>query len=306
MGFAHIEETPRHAVETPGVECTWTNLGAAADSVAIGLRRIEIPPGKRPTPPHNHAGEEEIFYVLGGDGLCWLDGTTHEVATGDCIVHLPGAHAHTLRAGPSGLDVLVLGERRPAELCELPRTGYGWLGHSGVQVGDGDSPWERDAALGEPEFPAPSPRPDNLVNVADAAPQQWGDGSVSSQRRNLGRAAGSASIGLKHVRVDPGKLSAPPHCHSAEEELFVVVDGEGTAIIGDDETAIRGGHVISRPAGTGEAHTFRAGTGGLTLLAFGTRVPDDVCWYPRSRKLFFRGLDVIGRLETVDYWDGED
>ena len=127
MGFAHIEEAPRHAVETPGVECTWTNLGAAADSVGIGLRRIEIPPGKRPTPPHNHAGEEEIFYVLGGDGLAWLDGVTHEVATGDCIVHLPGAHAHTLRAGPAGLDVLVLGERRPAELCELPRTGYGWL-----------------------------------------------------------------------------------------------------------------------------------------------------------------------------------
>jgi uncharacterized cupin superfamily protein len=306
MGFAHIEEAPRHAVETPGVECTWTNLGAASDSVAIGLRRIEIPPGKRSTPPHNHAGEEEIFYVLGGDGLSWLDGTTHEVATGDCIVHLPGAHAHTLRAGPSGLDVVVLGERRPAELCELPRTGSGWLGDSWVQVGAGESPWERDAALGEPEFASPSPRPDNIVNVADVAPQQWGDGSVSSQRRNLGRAAGSVSIGLKHVRVDPGKLSAPPHCHSAEEELFVVVDGDGTALIGDEETAIRGGHVISRPAGTGEAHAFRAGAGGLTLLAFGTRVADDVCWYPRSRKLFFRGLDVIGRLETLDYWDGED
>ena len=77
MGFAHIEEAPRHAVDTPGVECTWTNLGAAAETVGIGLRRIEIPPAKRPTPPHNHAAEEEIFYVLGGDGLSWLDGETH-------------------------------------------------------------------------------------------------------------------------------------------------------------------------------------------------------------------------------------
>lgn len=308
MGFAQIENAPRHAVETPGVECTWTNLGAASGSVALGLRRIEIPPGKRPTPPHNHAAEEEIFYVLGGDGLSWLDGTTHEVATGDCVVHLPGAHAHTLRAGPSGLDVLVLGERRPAEVCELPRTGYAWLGDSWAQVGADSSPWDRDAALGEPDFPAPSPRPQNIVNVADVAPQQWGSGagSVSSQRRDLGRAAGSVAVGLKQVRVDAGKLSAPPHCHSAEEELFVVVDGDGVALIGDDETQIRGGHVISRPAGSRVAHAFRAGDEGLTLLAFGTRVPDDACWYPRSQKVFFRGLGVIGRIETLDYWEGED
>jgi uncharacterized cupin superfamily protein len=306
MGFAHIDEAPRHTVDTPGVECTWTNLGVAAESVSIGLRRIEIPPGKRPTPPHNHAGEEEIFYVLGGDGLSWLDGETHEVGTGDCIVHPPGAHAHTLRAGPSGLDVLVLGERRPAELCELPRTGYGWLGQSWVEVGTGDSPWERDAAVGEPEFPAPSARPANIVSVHEVAPEQCGTGSVSSQRRDLGRAAGSASVGLKHVRVDAGRLSAPPHCHSSEEELFVVIDGDGVAVVGDEETPVRGGHVISRPAGTGLAHAFRAGPEGLTMLAFATRVPDDVCWYPRSRKVYFRGLGVIGRIEVVDFWDGEE
>ncbi len=306
MGFAHIDEAPKRTDATPGVESTWTNLGEASGSVDIGLRRVEIPPGKRPTPPHNHAAEEEIFYVLGGDGLAWLDGVTHEVATGDCIVHLPGAHAHTLRAGPSGLDVLVLGERRPAELCELPRTGAGWLGDSWLQVGGGDSPWERDAALGEPEFPAPSPRPGVIVNVADVAPQQWGDGSVSSQRRDLGAAAGSVSVGLKHVRVDPNRLSAPPHVHSAEEEIFVVLTGDGVALIGEDETPVRGGHVISRPAGSKEAHAFRAGDDGLTLLAFGTRVPDDMCWYPRSQKVFFRGLGVIGRVETLGYWDGED
>lgn len=306
MGFAHLDETPKHTDDTPGVESTWTNLGAAADTVAIGLRRIEIPPGKRPTPPHNHAAEEEIFYVLGGDGLAWLDGVTHEVTTGDCLVHLPGAHAHTLRAGPAGLDVVVLGERRPAELCELPRTGYGWLGDSWVKVGEDASPWDRDSALGEPDFPAPSARPDSIVNVHDVAPYRWGEGSCSSERRDLGRAAGSVNVGLKHVRVDPGKLSAPPHCHSAEEEIFVILEGDGAVLLGDEEVPVRGGHVIGRPAGTGVAHAFRAGDDGLTLLAFGSRVPDDMCWYPRSRKVSFRGLGVIGRLDELDYWDGED
>ena len=85
-----------------------------------------------------------------------------------------------------------------------------------------------------------------------------------------------------------------------------MLDGDGVALIGDEETPVRGGHVISRPAGSKEAHAFRAGDDGLTLLAFGTRVPDDVCWYPRSQKLYFRGLGVIGRVETLDYWDGEE
>ena len=306
MGFAHLDDARKHTDETPGVESTWSNLGGEADSVQLGFRRIEIPPGKRPTPPHNHHAEEEIFYVLGGDGLSWQDGTTYEVGTGDCIVHLPTAHAHTLRAGPAGLDVVVLGERRPTELCVLPRTGYGWLGASWVKAGDDASPWDRDAACGEPDFPAPSPRPANIVNVHDVAPRRWGEGSVATERRNLGGTAGSLSIGLTHIRVDPGRLSAPPHCHSAEEELFLVLDGTGTAIIGDEQTAVRGGHVISRPAGTGRAHAFRAGADGLTLLAFGQRVADDVRWYPQSQKIAFRGLGVIGRLELTDYWDGED
>jgi uncharacterized cupin superfamily protein len=54
------------------------------------------------------------------------------------------------------------------------------------------------------------------------------------------------------------------------------------------------------------AHTFRAGADGLVFLAYGTRVPDDVCYYPRSGKLFFHGLGVVGRIEPADFWEGED
>jgi len=76
---------------------------------------------------------------------------------------------------------------------------------------------------------------------------------------------------------------------------------------GKDKEAvgIRAGHVISRPASTGIAHTFRAGHGGLTFLAYGTRNANDVCYYPRSNKIYFRGLGLIARLEDLDYHDGE-
>jgi hypothetical protein len=41
-------------------------------------------------------------------------------------------------------------------------------------------------------------------------------------------------------------------------------------------------------------------------LAYGQRVPDDACYYPRSGKVALRGLGIVGRLEPLDLWDGED
>ena len=40
---------------------------------------------------------------------------------------------------------------------------------------------------------------------------------------------------------------------------------------------------------------------------YGTRDPNDICFYPRSGKVFFRGIGLITRLgEPLDYWDGEE
>ena len=54
------------------------------------------------------------------------------------------------------------------------------------------------------------------------------------------------------------------------------------------------------------AKDFRGGDNGLTFLAWGTREPNDICWYPRSQKMMWRGVGVIGRVEQLDYWDGEE
>ena len=32
---------------------------------------------------------------------------------------------------------------------------------------------------------------------------------------------------------------------------------------------------------------------------------NDMCWYPRSNKISWRGLGVIGRIEALEYGDGE-
>ena len=40
---------------------------------------------------------------------------------------------------------------------------------------------------------------------------------------------------------------------------------------------------------------------------YGTRRPNDMCFYPRSGKVLLRGLGLTVRLgEPVDYWDGEE
>ncbi|MBV9167001.1 MAG: hypothetical protein JO342_12700 [Solirubrobacterales bacterium] len=91
-----------------------------------------------------------------------------------------------------------------------------------------------------------------------------------------------------------------------EEEIFVVLAGDGVVQLGDEQTPVRPGHVVSRPPATRIPHVFRAGEAGLTYLAYGTREPADICYYPRSNKINFGGVGVIARLEQLDYWDGED
>ena len=280
-------------------------LGEAAGSVTVGLRRFRVRPGMRSTPPHAHGGEEEIFHVLSGSGLLWQDGATCEVAAGDTIVHLADAEAHTLRAGPEGLEVLAYGQRIDTETSYHPRSRRAWAGATVVEALGPQNLYELDAAAGPMEWPDPGARPANVAALADVALDEGGEGDCRWANRNLGKAAGSVRTGLRHERVPEGMLGCPPHCHGAEEELFVVLEGKGTLLLGDNELPVRAGHVLARPAGTGVAHALRGGPGGIAYLAYGTREPNDICYYPRSNKIAFFGVNLIARIEKLDYWDGE-
>ncbi len=202
------------------------------------------------------------------------------------------------------MDVLAFGERRTAELCHLPRAGMGWLGAFWVDVPPGD-PFARDDAAGPLEVPPHGPRPANVVHVDDVPVRVFGEGDVERHGRDVASAAGSRTTGLKHARIPAGKRSSPLHCHSADEELFVVLGGSGTLLLDGAEHPVAAGDVISRPPATRVAHAFRGGPDGLELLLYGTREPNDMCFYPTSGKIALRGLGVIGRLEQLDYWDGE-
>src|SRR5262245_33083416 len=252
------------------------------------------------TPLHLEGSEEEIFYVLGGSGISvqWEgegDPTGYEVRAGDCLLHRALENAHTLQAGPDGLDVLAFGQRTYAEgISWLPRAGVAWLGETWAPVGaEDDHPWAREEAAGAPEIGGLAPRPANIVHIPDLEAVERDGATVGRRVRNPGRAAGSDRTGIRHAEVFPGKLNAPPHCHSAEDEIFVVLEGDAHLALwegdGVEEQEVRTGSVVARPAGTGVAHAFRAGADGMTLLMYGTRDPRDVCYYPRSGKVYFVG-----------------
>jgi uncharacterized cupin superfamily protein len=285
---AHWDDVEPYRREAGHLGADWYDLGRAARSVSVGLKRIVVDAGKWSTPAHVEGAEEEIFFVLGGSGLSWQDGEAFEIRERDVLVHLPEEHAHTLRAGPGGLDVLAYGQRKAQGNTVLPRAAVAWMQPSWVDVG-GQHPWEREAAAGEPEFGEISPRPSRIARLDQGIRWELETGAVDL---NVGDVAGSQETGISHMTLPPGAEGYPPHCHGAEEELFVVLEGAGTVVLGDERAEVRRGSIVSRPAGTQVPHSFRAGDEGLAYLAYGTREPNDVVYYPRTDEIRFRGVGI--------------
>ena len=133
--------------------------------------------------------------------------------------------------------------------------GYPWV------EGRDDNPWDVEANAPLLEYGQPAPRPANIVNVDEVEHESGGGDRHGASRdaRALQRA------GLHWERI-AGVNEAPiPHCHSAEEEIFVILDGTATLELWPrgggpvEETPLRAGHVVARPPGTGVSHSFRPG-----------------------------------------------
>ena len=256
-------------------------LGAAAGTRRVGLSRYLIAPGARNMPLHVHGDEEEITCVLAGAGWCVEDDTRFAIAAGDCVVHRPGGAAHTLFAGDAELDVLIFGSGSDSGLGWLPRAGVMWAGPRWLPA-DAKHPFAAEADAGPLDLPPEVPRPPHVVR---------------------GAPAGGAASGLRQLTVEPGVLSAEPHWHTMEEELLVVLEGDGTVILGGEEHPLRPGSVVARPPGSGVAHALRAGEGGLTCLAYGTRVPGDCVFHPGSNTVLIGG--TMFRVTPVDDREGK-
>lgn len=150
------------------------------------------------------------------------------------------------------------------------------------------------------------------LQTAERAPLYDGGASASvvGPRLMPGR-----RIGCGIDILPPGKRACPYHFHYAQEEVFIVLEGQGTLRVAGETLPIKAGDVISIPPGPEYPHQIiNTSDAPLKYLSLSTQEFPEVCEYPDSGKyLAFTRTDGpllqrgrMHRADTdLDYWDGE-
>ena len=154
-----------------------------------------------------------------------------------------------------------------------------------------------------------------LMNLAEVEFDDIEDNGIyTSKRGQISDRIGAKQLGYNLTVVPPGKVQCPFHSHRGEEEMFLILEGEGELRFGDKRYPLRRHDVIACPTGGAEvAHQIiNTGTTDLRYLALSTRCDLDACEYPDSEKVLVVAGEGRGALRkmfraenTVDYYDRE-
>lgn len=129
----------------------------------------------------------------------------------------------------------------------------------------------------------------------------------------LSRPAGLQRSHVNMLRVPPGKEAFMLHRHSVQEEWSYIVEGEGTAQIGEDRIEVAAGDFIAFPL-NGKAHTIvNTGARDLVYLTGGEDTPYDIGHFPSVGKMIvFKpdGVELIdegaGKTYSFQQWIAGD
>ncbi len=147
-----------------------------------------------------------------------------------------------------------------------------------------------------------------------------GSDRFGAEVASFGGRIGLTGLGAMQVTVQPGKRAFPFHNHLGNDEMFVILEGEGTYRLGEAEHAVKAGDVCAAPTGGPDtAHQLiNSGEGVLRYLGISTMNDPDIAEYPDSGKFaaiavapgtdfMSAHLKHIGKREDGrDYWEGED
>ena len=124
-GIVSMHEVPQEEWQEGRFGGRQQDLGRAAGSVKVGLRREVITPGKQSGPRHAHMSEEEIFVVLRGRGTLLRCDERVAVGAGDVMAFPAGTGvAYAFVADPEEeLEILSIGERKDNEVIVYPDSG---------------------------------------------------------------------------------------------------------------------------------------------------------------------------------------
>ncbi|MEZ2131592.1 MULTISPECIES: cupin domain-containing protein [unclassified Sinorhizobium] len=157
---------------------------------------------------------------------------------------------------------------------------------------------------------------DPIISLASLKLDHWSRGErYESTDTSFGSLIGLSGLGVSYSEVPPGKSGCPYHNHHGEDELFFILEGNGTYRFGEREFAFKAGDVLGAPCGGREtAHQIiNTGETVLRYLGISTKVKLEVVEYPDSGKFLVSSHKPDGsRFRTVrrdgdevDYWDGE-
>jgi len=141
------------------------------------------------------------------------------------------------------------------------------------------------------------------------------NGYYTSRRAQFSAGIGARKLGYNLTVLPPGKAQCPFHAHRGEEEMFLILEGEGELRFGPQRYRIRMHDVIACPTGGHEvAHQIiNTGNTDLRYLALSNLVDIEACEYPDSNKVVICAnepntpqLRKMFRAETdVEYYDRE-
>jgi uncharacterized cupin superfamily protein len=159
-----------------------------------------------------------------------------------------------------------------------------------------------------------------ILNIDELEYRTVGNGDrIDARIGQISLRVGAQKLGYNLTVLAPGKRAFPFHSHRVNEEMVLVLEGEGVVRLGAEEHRIRRGDVIAHPPGGPEtAHQIiNTSSAELKYLAVSTKQYPEVAEYPDSKKFGVlaetRGPDgmpqvsrFIGRWEgSLDYFDGE-
>lgn len=160
--------------------------------------------------------------------------------------------------------------------------------------------------------------PKTVVNIADLELDHSKKGSrFECSTGEIGEQLGLSVLGAMLHVVPAGKSAFPFHRHHVSDEMFVILDGEGTYRTDDGEQLIKTGDCLGAPAG-GTAHQIiNTGSNDLKYIGFSNNGHAELVEYPDSGNvLMYAGSKGIwygdstakmrGKVTPASYWDGED
>lgn len=126
---------------------------------------------------------------------------------------------------------------------------------------------------------------------------------------SLSDGTAAVKLGAGFDILSPGKRSCPYHFHHAQEEMFIILEGEGTLRVAGEMVPVRAGDVVFIPPGPQYPHQFiNTSAAPMRYLSVSTQERPELCEYPDSGKVagYTRGLRIIQRpADSLDYWEGE-